>query len=219
MSKGSGKGSGKGALVAALGRAGVSLGGTVEQVGAAWQKTFGVALTSPEQVTALAGLPAGMKGSTDLGSTLRGGVTLGLEAPGVSMSRSYANGVAHHSTLYLDAHLQGKGLGKTILRNQVAAYEAHGIKSVDLRAADVGRYVWPSMGFAPSAERFAAYKSGFDGYLKARGLPASSAKSVQDIARTFHGGEHVGKAFLLSEHAPGNEPLSASVSDLRKALR
>jgi GNAT superfamily N-acetyltransferase len=127
--------------------------------------------------------------------------------------------VARHDYLFLDDQVQGQGIGREILREQFAGYDAIGVDRVDLRAVEVGRYTWARMGYQWDDETAAEVAVEFDHYLRGQGIPQSEATPMAealsrrpaDLARLEVNGQRVGKEFLLS----GNMPDYRASLDLR----
>jgi SPP1 gp7 family putative phage head morphogenesis protein len=127
--------------------------------------------------------------------------------------------VARHDYLFLDDQVQGQGIGREILREQFAGYDAIGVDRVDLQAVEVGRYTWARMGYQWDDETAAVVAVDFDHYLRGQGIPQSEATPMAealsrrpaDLARLEVNGQRVGKEFLLS----GNMPNYRASLDLR----
>lgn len=204
--------------------AGVKLGpgNTPRDIQNAWKSTFGQPLQHASEVVALSGLTKadlGKRGELKISVSPSGLFRITATAQGIDMSRTYRQGSVYHGHLFLGPSKQNNGLGSRIIRTQVASYQRLGIKKVSLDAAEVGRYVWPSLGFRVSRASLSQYRTSFHSYLQERGItPPAKIHSVQQIARFTHGGEKVGKAFLLSNAAPNMQSMQVRTARLAKAL-
>ena len=138
---------------------------------------------------------------------------LGVNHNDFALVRSYTRRrgellVEHEFFRIKDAAKRGKGLGKTILREQVLQYRALGVNTITLSTAWDGRYVWPKMGFQ-TRESFRPVRIFFQEQLVARGMGkevaakvASQVEDIHELALAKVGDRQVGKEFLLS---PANE--------------
>lgn len=95
---------------------------------------------------------------------------------------------------------QDKGLGRRILRGQMAAYKRAGVSEVKLEAQWVGQYAWLRAGYAVSEERFAVLRADFARWLEHNRLPRKIADGVGNgfelAGATGHDGRKLGKEFL-----------------------
>jgi len=215
------------AIAKELRRLKIEINAPVPRLREHWRKTFAGAEFKPSDVREILGLPAEWNGkplkvrsrvNVGLGG---GGLSVDGSSAGISISRTFRPGRAHHDYFFLDKKLQGKGLGNAVLRGQANAYTRLGIKTVDLDAAEVGRYVWPTMGFEPDAAGLAKFKSEFALFLAKEGLrvpPLSKVTSLEQIARMQHKGRKIGKEFLLGP-AHQMERLTQSLDSLIDHLK
>ncbi|MDA7514243.1 hypothetical protein N8508_00480 [bacterium] len=61
---------------------------------------------------------------------------------------------ATHESFHLDEYLQGKGIGKEIMKVEFEEYQKSGITKVELQAnSDVGGYAWARYGFVAEVNR------------------------------------------------------------------
>jgi SPP1 gp7 family putative phage head morphogenesis protein len=170
---------------------------------------FGRPLT-PQQVRVFGG--GKHIGATEVRVTSRGDrvtVTASDDA-GTHIKRSFSAGpkgtvVTHDLFVVADAK-QGKGLAKSVLRDQLREYQSLGVKRIKLDAAWVGRYTWASFGFQVDAATLTSLKRRLRGHLKNAGFSVEQVakidgemRSIQDIADLEVGNRHVGKDFLLSD--------------------
>jgi len=97
-----------------------------------------------------------------------------------------------------DAGRMGEGLGSKHLSNMLDSLESNGVKRVDLRSTDVGRYYWAKKGFPLRPGEFEKVRDEFlESLSSSERLGTSSPTSIQDIAST-----QAGKRFLLSDKSP-----------------
>ena len=132
------------------------------------------------------------------------------------LNRSYtrdANGLTvHHDYLVLDDAQKGKGLGGSLIRNQLEQYEKLGVSKIEMTAAWDGRYVWPKMGFEVEDHEKPLLKRRWASFQKRKGLPPTAINGVQDIVN-----HPEGKAFLLGKRAPMLQ-LTATPAQLKAKL-
>lgn len=154
------------------------------------------------QLTGADHMPGEMSGNVSLlRSSLGNRLKINVEGHGVQMTRTYGESGAYHTSLFLAPGKQKTGLGKSIVRDQVRAYESLGVKKIDLFAGEVGRYVWPKLGFEASKSTVDHEKMQFSSWLHQNRIRApelaSRATSMRDIALATHNGRKVGKEYLL----------------------
>ena len=136
------------------------------------------------------------EGQVSIGAD-NGAVTLHARNDRVSVTRTVRpDGTVFHDSLRVAENLRGQGVAKTILRTAAAEYVKAGISRVELLADEDGKYVWPKMGFRAAPEVTVKQIARFDAWLEKQGLPASKAKTMQDIAGHARGEE------WLKAHAP-----------------
>lgn len=117
--------------------------------------------------------------------------------------------VVFHQEIKLDPASQGKGIGKTILKNSLNDYLKRGIKKVVLEADWIGKYTWARMGWDADAKTLTQTKKDFRKHLLHEvGISAKEADKVLDAVKTMRDlssvrvdGEHAGKDFLTSKSA------------------
>ncbi len=120
---------------------------------------------------------------------------------------------AHHDFFVIYDDQKGKGIGGSIVRNQIDQYQKMGVNKIDTLAVLDGRYVWPKMGFEvsdPGEKRLMQRR--WASYLQRKGRPHTPANSVQDIVA-----HPDGKAFLLGNRAPALT-LSAAPATVKAKL-
>lgn len=123
-------------------------------------------------------------------------------------------GTAFHNYLKLNSSLQGAGMAKELLSNQIDLYNKMGLKKVALTAnIDVGSYAWPKYGFVPSESEWSDLAPRIA--QRARDLapdPATAAQvqrltnssdpksvwSIADITKPDKNGDPLGKSLLLN---------------------
>lgn len=111
---------------------------------------------------------------------------------------------AYHSLFEIPKTLQGRGIAKAVLREQIREYRHLGVERVKLTAAWVGRYTWPRMGFAFAGDdaMLQATRAAFKRHLvKELGKEvaekvAAHVTTLREIALTEVGGKQLGKTFL-----------------------
>lgn len=133
-----------------------------------------------------------MKGKKEIGNTTR------------IFRKEEGTLTVKHDVLTIDKKHQGTGYAGEALKNSIAAYKQIGVQSVDLRAEQIGRYVWASFGWQwdeKTAERMAKK---LEKFLEAKGMASQGAKeiarhpwTVADL--TTPNGERIGKQFLLEK--------------------
>ncbi len=116
--------------------------------------------------------------------------------------------VVHFDYVALPPELQGKGLGKAILAEQLAAYQRLGVSALELDARWIGRYYWPKVGFDVPPALLEELIAEFGAFLSEGGYSddavsamLADVESLRDIATTVAGSRQVGKEFLLSGRA------------------
>lgn len=95
-----------------------------------------------------------------------------------------------------------------------------GIKKIELDAAHVGRYVWPSLGFRPPAKAEKALIKAFREWAAAQGveIPAS-VDTAPKVANFRIGADRIGKEYLLRDSKSLVEGYSASPKTVLENLR
>ncbi len=138
--------------------------------------------------------------------------------------------VVYHDYFSLPENMQAHGIGRSILRQQLQAYQRMGVTRIELDAAAVGRYAWPRMGFRlKKASDMVAARKAFKAWLKKRGIRgatriADSIESVHQIAIARLGERQIGKEFLLNDKSFGLslevelDPSDPAYADLLKYL-
>lgn len=137
------------------------------------------------------------------------------------MKDASGNVSVYHSYFELeDPRLQGSGAAKDVFRKSVQMYEKIGVKEITVTAGlSKGRYVWASYGFEAPKREVDRFRYLFKEHIAAAGrkdpsfaangyvLPqrtrdilkkADEIKSMQHLADFEHGGEKLGKNWLLN---------------------
>jgi GNAT superfamily N-acetyltransferase len=118
--------------------------------------------------------------------------------------------VVFHQNIALNESSRGKGIGKSLLKNSVRAYQKKGIKKIALEAAFIGAYTWARMGWEADAKTVDMMKKEFRKHLMHNtevGVEGAdeilkSVKSMHDMSSVRVDGEHVGKNFLTNKLSP-----------------
>jgi predicted GNAT family acetyltransferase len=195
------------------------------------REIFGQPMT-PQQVKKLTGVEgAGPAGHGDLGYSHkvdyeghngRIAVTSSIETPtdviGSVKNEYYRDPdtgdlTAHLDQIEVEDQFRGSGIARQVLKNEVEAYQAAGVKRIELQASADGKYVWPRMGFDlknPSDLRvvkndFLEWMERELGYTREQSLPLAKAPTnLQQLALTevdapglSKAERQIGKRFLL----------------------
>lgn len=116
---------------------------------------------------------------------------------------------AYHELFEIDKKLQGRGIAKAVLRDQLLEYRRLGIERVKLTAAWTGRYTWARMGFAYAGDEtmLHAVKTSFKRHLTKK-LGAEVAEKVaaevttlRELAMTEVAGNKLGQEFLTKHYS------------------
>lgn len=124
--------------------------------------------------------------------------------------------IASQDEIRIPRQMRGTGIGKSLLAQQIKAYDANGVSRVEMTAADEGRAVWPLMGFELSdPTAFQEIRQRFDEYLVARGVDPATVpvQDVRQLARYKDPELGVsGFDFLKSSEGPQYMDLSVDLS-------
>lgn len=209
---------------------GLEVNGSAKDVDATFKNLFSKAPTAKElkdlvgasSITGKLTFGGKLEGSVDFS---RGAMRIQVDGKGVQMERSITSHAgktsAYHASLFLSEGLQKTGLGKSIVRSQVGAYQKLGVKQVNLHAAEVGRYAWAKFGFNGDAKTVRGARREFAQYLRKEGVTGAAkivrnAKTLHDIAVTRVGQRKVGKEFLLQGK---NRPMHLNVDSKDKGFK
>jgi len=97
----------------------------------------------------------------DLGATTtlnvnRGAVEFEARGGGVTIDRTYTRDggdlIVQHDQFFLEGSEQAQGIMKKVFQKMFPAYERLGFKRASVSSVDIGRYLWPSLGFRASPE-------------------------------------------------------------------
>lgn len=124
----------------------------------------------------------------------------------------------HLGGIHIKPSQEGKGIGKTIIKNMVDFVRRSNTKEITLLAdLKVGRYAWAKLGFdyeSPDDLNFA--KRWLGEYCKSYGIPftekeKSKIKCAKDVAEFRVEGKKlkgmdIGKAFMLDHRTKGHGP-------------
>jgi predicted GNAT family acetyltransferase len=110
----------------------------------------------------------------------------------------------YHALFEIDDKLQGRGIAKAVLREQIQEYRRMGIERITLSAAWTGRYTWTRMGFAYAGDEsmLQAARLAFRRHLeselgkKVAGNVMQHITDLRSIALTEVNGRQLGKEFL-----------------------
>lgn len=109
-----------------------------------------------------------------------------------------------HSWLVFEKSLQGKGIGRVIARQSMAAYAEMGAAKIELTAAMIGRYTWARLGYEWSAKHAEEKRRELTAFLtkklgekKAQEVLATTGKTAAEVSALTVGGKPLGKQFLL----------------------
>jgi GNAT superfamily N-acetyltransferase len=90
--------------------------------------------------------------------------------------------IANHELFTLDDSLQGKGIGKKVLAQQVDDYKAMGVQQIQtLAALNAGGYTWAKFGFLPSKSEVPAFVE--KARMRVNGLPGNTPLQRQNRDR------------------------------------
>lgn len=120
-----------------------------------------------------------------------------------------------HDVFEMPASTQGRGIGKQIINDAFDVYSDVGISKATVEnAVDVGRYLWPKMGFRPAPEAEKLAIKTFGEWMRKGGADfrASEFKTLKDIALTDEG-----KEWLLSTTGPWNKNLVIKIAPSKQA--
>lgn len=114
--------------------------------------------------------------------------------------------VAKNAYFVINDTAKGKGVGRTVIADQVKQYRALGVKRIELEAAWDGQYVWPRMGYRlRNPADLDGLKAGFVNWLKseagytiAEGVEvARKATDIHELAIMVDAkGRQLGKEYL-----------------------
>lgn len=138
---------------------------------------------------------------------------------GASVQVSFRVNQAGEKTATLDLfslppELQGRGIAKAVLKQQVQALDKAGIKTMDLTAVQAGKAVWPKLGFElKNPGEFKAIRERFDNWLRGAKIDPATvpARTLQEIAN-YRDGLVLGRDFLASKFSGGPLSLKADLS-------
>jgi len=124
----------------------------------------------------------------------------------------------HHGSLFLNAHVQGEGIGSAFIAHSLESYGPLGVKKITIEPAEVGAYVWARLGFSwgspdkaernlipfvarEIAEEVNRVNRGTEGYVDMTYDEAVKIarkhKEPHDLARLHVGELHLGKELLM----------------------
>ena len=117
----------------------------------------------------------------------------------------------YHALFEIDEKLQGRGIAKAVLRDQLLEYQRLGIKRVQLTAAWTGRYTWTRMGFEFTGDQamFLTVRSAFRKHLtgvlgkKVADKIILHVGDLRQLALTEVAGQKLGKDFLSKHLSQG----------------
>ena len=128
--------------------------------------------------------------------------------------------IAHNDVLMLDKQYQKLGLGRAILREQLAEYKRLGVAEIKITAAEVGNYAWARAGYQVDEPTLKRMRKQFQSWLKQhdisgprRGKPRATravAKAVGQASlyemavMTDSTGRRLGKEWLLERGRTGD---------------
>lgn len=119
----------------------------------------------------------------------------------------------YHDHFFVSDKMQGGGMGKEVLKGQLATYKKLGLSHVSTYAVDVGRYYWRKIGYERDKGDFAEDKKALDRHIRdTMGLTQPIRKQILDQIKTSRqlatlviDGKKVGKEFLTSYNGPSGD--------------
>ena len=148
--------------------------------------------------------------TTKVAGTANNNLAVVVESDKLKMHRVFrtdVNGdlIVKHVSFFVDKKAQGQGIGREFLRNQILGYQELGVTKITTDAAEVGQYVWPSMGFRlKDPLDLLDLKDELISLHKTLGITKEQAQRVANSVNSIHelsistiGGKKVGKDFLL----------------------
>jgi hypothetical protein len=162
----------------------------------------------------------------------------GYEAETWSISRTFSRDEkgrleVHHDHFMVRGDLQGGGAGSAALKSMMGVYRKLGVDVVTVDSVEVGKYLWPAMGFNCSKDALKnakrAYVEWFTSGMEVSGaaIPTTAAQAAEFAARRAEAEKAIasiqslpslanmefGKNFLLANPGPWNFGLRMDLTD------